>query len=219
MRDAKKKAAYNHEYYKSNRDVLLTQKRKRYHENKELDRPKRRKYRQEHKEETATYYRENKDLFVNRTLKRKYGIGLRERNRILQLQGGVCALCRKDTPTKCGWVVDHCHITNRVRGVLCQKCNTALGMLDENMETVLRIIPYLKAETRFKEEHMLKNAAGEKLSPKKYTQDFLYNALVSARAAFSDADLTDKETVKVNDQFDRLFKRASRVFGVKPAKQ
>lgn len=68
------------------------------------------------------------------------------------------------------------------------------------------------------EEYMLKNSAGEKVSPKKYAQDFLYNALVSARAAFSDTDLTDKETVKVNDQFDRLSKRANRVFGVKPAK-
>jgi len=49
-------------------------------------------------------------------------------------QGGACALCRK-TPKSGRYrnlVIDHCHETGRFRGVICRRCNTALGQLGDN---------------------------------------------------------------------------------------
>lgn len=43
-------------------------------------------------------------------------------------------------------VIDHCHQTNRVRGLLCYKCNTALGKLGDNIEGLTKAIKYLSGE-------------------------------------------------------------------------
>jgi hypothetical protein len=62
---------------------------------------------------------------------------------MLSKQGDVCAICATDKPTRVGWVVDHCHSTGRVRGILCGNCNTALGMVKDNPETLLAAVTYL----------------------------------------------------------------------------
>lgn len=54
-----------------------------------------------------------------------------------------CKICRKRTKL----VVDHCHTHQHVRGLLCSNCNTAIGLLKENILTILRTIPYLIAKT------------------------------------------------------------------------
>lgn len=41
-------------------------------------------------------------------------------------------------------VIDHCHISNKVRGLLCFNCNTILGLCKENIDTLLNIIEYMK---------------------------------------------------------------------------
>lgn len=53
---------------------------------------------------------------------------------------GHCRICQK--PSKL--VIDHDHETGAVRGLLCGKCNTMLGMADENLVTLLRAVVYLK---------------------------------------------------------------------------
>ena len=42
------------------------------------------------------------------------------------------------------WTLDHCHETEKFRGWLCHKCNRSLGGFDDNVETLLRAIKYLK---------------------------------------------------------------------------
>lgn len=43
-------------------------------------------------------------------------------------------------------VIDHCHATGRIRGLLCHNCNRALGLLKDSEENLKRAIEYLKAE-------------------------------------------------------------------------
>jgi len=42
-----------------------------------------------------------------------------------------------------GLSVDHNHKTGKIRGLLCTKCNTALGIMEENKELMLKLINYL----------------------------------------------------------------------------
>ena len=84
--------------------------------------------------------------------KRLYGITLEEYNERFKNQNYVCAICEKEESRKNTieidgikqLVVDHDHITNNVRGLLCTKCNTLLGCSGDNIEVLKRAIKYLK---------------------------------------------------------------------------
>ncbi len=41
--------------------------------------------------------------------------------------------------------IDHCHKTGKVRGLLCQACNTALGLLEDDIERIQMLLAYLQA--------------------------------------------------------------------------
>lgn len=60
-----------------------------------------------------------------------------------EAQGGVCAICRQAEPLNRRLALDHCHGTNRVRGLLCTHCNLALGLLDDDVQRLTAAIAYL----------------------------------------------------------------------------
>ena len=78
----------------------------------------------------------------------KFGITLAIYYLMFDLQGGACAICGTTTPGGRGktrtLVVDHCHATGKVRGLLCPMCNTALGLAKENTETLRKMGKYLE---------------------------------------------------------------------------
>lgn len=74
---------------------------------------------------------------------RKYGLAPGEYDRILEQQGGGCAICKQPCARERRLSVDHCHSTGRVRGLLCQNCNAAIGMLKDDAALLFRAIDYL----------------------------------------------------------------------------
>ena len=56
-------------------------------------------------------------------------------------QNYCCAICKRDTKK---FYVDHCHTTNKVRGLLCMNCNTGLGHFQDNQDWLNNAISYLK---------------------------------------------------------------------------
>lgn len=83
-------------------------------------------------------------------LQKLYGLTPEDYQKMLAAQGGVCAICGKDEPTEHGRTgtkfrlgVDHCHDSGRVRGLLCQRCNRAIGLLDDDPALLQRAITYL----------------------------------------------------------------------------
>jgi N12 class adenine-specific DNA methylase len=76
-----------------------------------------------------------------RSIEKKYGLTSAAYRELQRIQQGRCAIC--DTPSN-RLVVDHCHDTNRVRGLLCGRCNTALGMLRENIQSVRAMVLYIE---------------------------------------------------------------------------
>jgi hypothetical protein len=80
-------------------------------------------------------------------LRKNYGISSADYDRMLEGQDGRCAICRSDQPggrTKY-FHVDHCHSTNKVRGLLCMPCNIMLGQADDNIDTLNNAINYLNS--------------------------------------------------------------------------
>jgi len=64
--------------------------------------------------------------------------------KLLEEQGGVCAICRKDKRSVRGYFdVDHDHTTGMVRGLLCGDCNRAIGLFKENLVNLQTAISYL----------------------------------------------------------------------------
>ena len=77
-----------------------------------------------------------------RRLARFYGISREQYETLLAQQGGVCGICGK--PPQEPLCVDHSHATGRVRGLLCRKCNTALGSFDDDVSVMAAGIAYLR---------------------------------------------------------------------------
>lgn len=74
-------------------------------------------------------------------LKCTYGLSLGDWNRIRAEQSDRCAICREKTDQ---FVVDHDHKTEAVRGLLCLKCNTGLGMFKDSKAILFQASEYLE---------------------------------------------------------------------------
>lgn len=83
-----------------------------------------------------------------RHLGRKYGITPEQWDAMFAAQSGVCAICKvPDRTGKHGkLVVDHCHSTGRVRGLLCTPCNISIGILGETPEQWEVVHRYLRGD-------------------------------------------------------------------------
>ncbi|MFZ3593445.1 endonuclease VII domain-containing protein [Streptomyces sp. BH104] len=73
-------------------------------------------------------------------LKRNYNLTEAQRDEMVDSQMGICVICLKAPAVH----VDHCHETGRVRGVLCFNCNSAIGKLGDDLDTVRRAAAYLE---------------------------------------------------------------------------
>ncbi len=84
-------------------------------------------------------------------LKQKFGITLEQYNKMFEVQGGRCAICKKPEIKRNNkgtdirmLAVDHDHKTNNVRGLLCDKCNLLLGHANDNTTILLNAAIYLE---------------------------------------------------------------------------
>jgi hypothetical protein len=77
-------------------------------------------------------------------IKSEYGLSLEEWDTMLLAQSGLCAICYRHFRNKKEPFVDHNHSTGKVRGLLCQKCNTLLGNAFDSITILLSAIEYLE---------------------------------------------------------------------------
>jgi hypothetical protein len=83
-------------------------------------------------EKQRKYNKENPLKRKNAILKNVYGITLDDYNKMFEKQKGKCAICSKHQNELIRKLsVDHCHRTNKVRGLLCKNCNVALGYYEK----------------------------------------------------------------------------------------
>lgn len=79
-------------------------------------------------------------------LKDRYGITPEQYDEMLDAQGGVCAVCASECPTGQRLAVDHNHLTDAVRGLLCVNCNRGIGHFNDNQELLLAAVDYLERQ-------------------------------------------------------------------------
>lgn len=79
-------------------------------------------------------------------LKRKFGITLETYDDLFMRQGGRCAICQRVPRDDISLHVDHEHETGRVRGLLCFRCNNALGDFDDDPVRLFQALAYLDFE-------------------------------------------------------------------------
>jgi len=82
---------------------------------------------------------------------REYGITVDQYQEFRKKQNDLCAICKspegywKANGSKL--VVDHCHKTGKVRGLLCPSCNRGLGQFEDNAERLNSAMIYIKNST------------------------------------------------------------------------
>lgn len=93
----------------------------------------------------------NPSLERRRMFVRKYGLTLEQYEELLADQGGKCAICGQFETSFCGrsgsrrnLCVDHCHATGKVRALLCFRCNSTIGKIEESPQLLLAMSDYLQ---------------------------------------------------------------------------
>jgi hypothetical protein len=129
---------------------------------REANRASGRKYRENHLEERresarlgARRIRKERPLEVSSQSRRSllfsnYGMTEADYDRMFEQQKGVCAICGKEqthSPVHNGYLcVDHDHVTGKTRGLLCRKCNMALGHVDDSVDVLKKMIAYIESD-------------------------------------------------------------------------
>ena len=128
------------------------QHRKRYAEDPEHRENKlaaNRVYRAEHRERLNELWRDRwrsnaayRERHALTRIGRLYGLSEEQYRRLLAAQKGVCAICKRP-PQRRALCVDHCRVTKRVRGLLCNNCNTGLGLFGDDPVRLRAAAAYL----------------------------------------------------------------------------
>ena len=90
-------------------------------------------------------YRKHKNGYILKGNVKFYGMTLGEYNALLEMQHFVCAICEhpEATPRR-RLSIDHNHITNKIRGLLCLNCNRALGNFKDDLNILKAAVNYME---------------------------------------------------------------------------
>lgn len=78
----------------------------------------------------------------------KWNISILKYSEMVSKQLGGCAICKKECDVRSRLAVDHNHKTGEIRDLLCHRCNTALGMLEENEDLIWDMLEYIKRHSK-----------------------------------------------------------------------
>lgn len=118
-----------------------TQKKEYNRKNFERISKTRKAYREKNAKKIKEYF--NSDKRRNSVYLREYGITIEEYNKLFSKQNGVCAICGQESKNK-RLHIDHNHGSGKVRGLLCNGCNRALGWFGDNISILKSAIQYLE---------------------------------------------------------------------------
>lgn len=104
-----------------------------------------------HRDYAKNHHIDNWKYRRDRQLQRRFGITQKEYDQMYADQDGRCFICRLSetkidsrTGKAQNLCVDHSHETGKVRKLLCNRCNTALGLMEENVELYKQHLSYIE---------------------------------------------------------------------------
>jgi len=132
-----KTRAYHNAWHAANKDRVNAELRRKRAEDHEFNRKQRDYYAKSRGKAWLKYY---------------YGISVEEYDALLARQKGKCAICREKPSPGETLCVDHCHVTGKIRGLLCRGCNCGLGNFRDDPRRMQAGIAYLEASRADKPE-------------------------------------------------------------------
>lgn len=90
---------------------------------------------------------QNKEMHIKHQRMYKYGLSEDDFNSLVLNSNNSCMICRKEFTKESRYTVacvDHCHTTEKIRGLLCHKCNKGLGAFSDRVDLLENAIRYLK---------------------------------------------------------------------------
>ncbi len=146
-RDKVKKAAYDRQYKIDNRERMRKLQLDYYYRHREenLARCKRwREKNREHHRETVRKWRAENPEKVRANgwktkLRKEYGITVEQYESMVKEQQSRCAICDREQKRLC---VDHDHWGQKVRKLLCKRCNTFLGLIENHGHLLPKLLEY-----------------------------------------------------------------------------
>lgn len=142
-----KAAAVGKAYREKNREAVLE--RERAYRQSARGRETQRAWREANSEKVKASKRaerqRNKDTRRDYDFRQKYGITLADYDRMFAEQDGLCAICFQPPTGGRRMAVDHNHETGKVRGLLCLRCNLAIGNLRDDPMVIASAFSYVEA--------------------------------------------------------------------------
>ena len=102
------------------------------------------------RESTKRWKERNPSYERKKHIRRKYGLTLEALRALEEEQNNLCALCQKPETIRdrSGGIrplsIDHDHISGEIRGLLCHRCNAALGLLNDSPELLRAAALYVE---------------------------------------------------------------------------
>lgn len=90
----------------------------------------------------AEWKKANPDKVYRQHLRYVYGVSGEVYDALVLKQDHCCAICRQQAARL---QVDHCHVTGSLRALLCARCNTQLGRLEEKIMKNPQFMRYIEA--------------------------------------------------------------------------
>ncbi len=152
FKDKQKEKEYKAANYQKNKKRLNALNRKWIQDNPEKFRAIQKRYMKSEKGKIAIRKKQKKFqdteksnlIFRKQNLKRSYNMTLEDYDNLFNNQNGVCLICKNPETNGRRLSVDHDHKTGKIRGLLCQKCNTLLGCANDSIDILLKSIEYLR---------------------------------------------------------------------------
>ena len=72
---------------------------------------------------------------------KKYGITWEDYKQMYVEQTGECLICDKKYDRLC---IDHNHSSGYIRGLICRKCNSGLGQLNDDIRLLRKAVQYME---------------------------------------------------------------------------
>jgi hypothetical protein len=157
-RDPEGARAERRAYYERNKEKIKArvnaQRKERVAKDPEGVRAKRRaKYYADVKKSRAytnEWRKKNPEHARKSSLRRKFGLFVEHYEALLRSQKGGCAICGSQNLNGKALAVDHCHKTGKIRGLLCAKCNTGIGLFGDSIQLLKAAAEYVAGDTSWR---------------------------------------------------------------------